>query len=69
VLNEETRSSSLNNDFAFFDIPAAGKSPHRRAALAIRYASARAARDFVKSDAENSSQFAVWSLKRVNIII
>ena len=32
------------------------RGPHRRAALAMRYASARAARDFGKSAAENSDQ-------------
>ena len=33
-----------------------GRGPYRRAALAIRYASARAARDFGKSAAENSDE-------------
>jgi hypothetical protein len=32
------------------------RGPHRRAALAMRYASARAARDFGKSAAENSDE-------------
>jgi len=57
MLNEDERSSSPNDDdpLAFFGVRSAS-GPHRRAALAIRYASARAARDFGKSAAESSDQ-------------
>ena len=51
------REAVLNNDLThsfFLVFLAAG--PHRRAALAMRYTSARAARDFGKSAAESSDQ-------------
>ena len=45
------------NPLAFFGVIAPGQpGPHRHAALAMRYASARAARDFGKSAAESSDQ-------------
>jgi hypothetical protein len=64
MLNEDERSGSLNWDdgrlhslfLAFLQQVSHGRGPHRRAALAMRYSSARAARDFGKSAAENSHQ-------------
>ena len=63
MLNEDERSGSLNDDdlthllfLAFLQQVSQGRGPYRRAALAMRYASARAARDFSKLAIENSDE-------------
>ena len=61
VLNENQRNGSLNDDlttrlFLVFLQRSVGKGLYGRAALATRYASGRAARDFGKSAAESSDQ-------------
>jgi hypothetical protein len=62
MLNEDERSGSPNDDLThslflvFLQQVSHGRGPHRRTALAMRYASARAVRDFGKSAAENSNE-------------
>jgi hypothetical protein len=62
MLNKDERSGPPNNDLthwlflAFLQQVSHGRGPYRRAALTIRYASGRAARDFGKSAAENSDE-------------
>jgi hypothetical protein len=77
MLNEDEKSGSLNNDLTYplfwCSYSRSARGSHRRAALTMRYATAGAAGDFGKpaaatKPAENSSQFAVWLLKGVNLI-
>jgi hypothetical protein len=76
MLNEDERSSSPNDDdpLAFFGVPATGQPgvptavppwPSGTRALGQREILASQLRKAATKPAENSSQFAVWSLNRV----